>query len=138
VNLTGVFCCMKYEIQAMSARGGGSIVNISSVSGLVASPAQAAYVAAKHGLIGLSKAAALEYVKKGIRVNAICPAATRTEMVERWFAMPGVQERVLDTIPAGRIAEASEVAEAVLFLLSNKASFITGQALAVDGGYVAQ
>lgn len=138
VNLTGVFSCMKYQIPAMLAAGGGAIVNVSSVSGLVGGAGMAAYSASKHGLIGLTKAAALEYVKQGIRVNAVCPVATRTDMVERWFTLPGVRDRVLSTIPAGRIAEPEEVAAATTFLLSNDASFITGQALAIDGGYVAQ
>ncbi len=137
-NLTGVFNCMKHQIPAMLTRGGGAIVNVSSVSGIVGGAGQAAYVASKHGLIGLTKAAALEYVKQGVRINAVCPVATRTHMVERWFTMPGVQDHVLSTIPAGRIAEPDEVAAATAFLLSGEASFITGQSLAVDGGYVAQ
>jgi len=137
-NLTGVFHCMKNQIPAMLARGGGAIVNISSVSGLVGGVGQSAYVASKHGLIGLTKAAALEYVKRGIRINAVCPVATRTNLVERWFTLPGVQDRVLGGIPAGRIAEPDEVAAAAAFLLSAEAAFITGQSLAVDGGYVAQ
>lgn len=138
VNISGTFACMQHEIPQMIARGGGAIVNVSSVSGVVAGPGQSAYITAKHGLIGLTKAAALEYVKQGIRVNAVCPVATRTSMVERWFEMPGVRDRVLASIPAGRIAEPDEVAAATLFLLSNQASFVTGQALAVDGGFVAQ
>lgn len=137
-NLAGVFHCMKNQIPAMLARGGGAIVNISSVSGLVGGVGQSAYVASKHGLIGLAKAAALEYVKRGIRINAVCPVATRTNLVERWFTLPGVRDRVLGAIPAGRIAEPDEVASATAFLLSSEASFITGQSLAVDGGYVAQ
>lgn len=138
VNLGGVFCCMKHQIPAMLSRGRGAIVNVSSVSGLVGGQGQSAYVASKHGLIGLTRAAALEYVKQGIRINAVCPVATRTNMVERWFTMPGVKERVLSAIPAGRIAEPEEVAAATLFLLSDDASFVTGQSLAVDGGFVAQ
>ena len=138
LNLTGVFCCMKHQIPAMLSRGRGAIVNVSSVSGLVGSQGQSAYIASKHGLIGLTKAAALDYVKQGIRINAVCPVATRTDMVERWFTMPGVKERVLSVIPAGRIAEPEEVAAATLFLLSDDASFVTGQSLAVDGGFVAQ
>jgi len=137
-NLLGAFLSMKHEIPAMLANGGGAIVNTASVSGLVASPGQSAYIASKHGLLGLTKAAALEYAKQGIRVNAICPAATRTEMVKRWFAMPGVEERVTAAMPAGRIAEPEEVAKAVLFLSGDGSSYVSGHPLVIDGGFVAQ
>jgi NAD(P)-dependent dehydrogenase (short-subunit alcohol dehydrogenase family) len=137
-NLLGAFLSMKYEIPAMLSNGGGSIINTASVSGLVASPGQSAYIASKHGLLGLTKAAALEYAKNGIRVNAICPAATRTEMVKRWFSMPGVEERVTGAMPTGRIAEPDEVAKTVLFLSSEAASYVSGHPFVIDGGFVAQ
>ena len=137
-NLLGAFLSMKHEIPAMLANGGGAIINTASVSGLVASPGQSAYIASKHGLLGLTRAAALEYAKQGIRVNAICPAATRTEMVKRWFSMPGVEERVIAAMPPGRIAEPEEVAKAVLFLASESASYVSGHPLVIDGGFVAQ
>ena len=136
-NLTGAFLCMKHEIPAMLAGEGGSIINVSSVSGLKGSSGQAAYVASKHGLIGLTKGAALEYAKQKVRINALCPVATRTDMLKAWFASPGVEELVLSKMPSGRVAEPSEVANAALFLASDDSIFVTGQSLAVDGGFTA-
>lgn len=138
INLKGVFLSMKYQIPALLRRGGGAIVNNSSVGGVVAAPGMAAYQASKHGLLGLTKAAALENATKGIRVNAICPGATRSEMLERWFADPAVAVRVMGAIPMKRVAEPEEVARVALFLASTDASFITGHALAVEGGALAQ
>jgi NAD(P)-dependent dehydrogenase (short-subunit alcohol dehydrogenase family) len=138
VNLKGVFLSMKHEIPVILASGGGVIVNTSSIGGLIASPGQAAYQASKHGVLGLTKAAALEYAKRGLRVNAICPGPTRTEMVKRWFAMPGVEEKIVASIPCGRIAEPEEVAEAVVYLASGNSAFITGSSLVIDGGFVVQ
>jgi NAD(P)-dependent dehydrogenase (short-subunit alcohol dehydrogenase family) len=138
VNLTGVFLSMKYEIPAILRSGGGAIVNTSSVGGVVATAGLGAYQASKHGVIGLTKVAALEHAKSGIRVNAICPAATRSEMLESWFKAPGVEEHITAQHPIGRIAECDEVARAALFLAGPDSSFITGHALLVDGGLVAQ
>jgi NAD(P)-dependent dehydrogenase (short-subunit alcohol dehydrogenase family) len=138
IDLTGVFFCMKHEIVAMRANGGGAIVNTSSGLGLVAVANQSAYIAAKHGVLGLTKAAALEYVKEGIRVNAVCPGIIRTPMAERGIAgNPAVEEALAKIQPIGRLGEPEEVANAALFLLSDAASFITGESLAVDGGYLA-
>ena len=138
IDLTGVFFCMKHEVRAMRAGGGGAIVNTSSGLGLVAVANQSAYVAAKHGVIGLTKAAALEYVTEGIRVNAVCPGIIRTPMADRGIAgNPAVAEALAKLQPIGRLGEPEEVANAALFLLSDAASFITGEALAVDGGYLA-
>ncbi len=134
VNLKGVFLCMKYQIPAMLAAGGGAIVNTSSVGGLVATPGLSAYQASKHGLIGLTKVAALEFAKQNIRINAICPGGTRSEMFDKWIAIPEVNEALLAAHPIGRFADPGEQAQAALFLLSDAASFITGVALPVDGG----
>lgn len=134
INLKGVFLGLKYQIPAMLASGGGAIVNTSSVGGLVATPGLSAYQASKFGVIGLTKVAALEYAQQNIRVNAICPGATRSEMFDRWVADPDVNARVLAAHPIGRFSDPSEQAEAALFLLSDNASYLTGVALPVDGG----
>lgn len=136
VNLTGVFLSMKYEIPAMLASGGGSIVNMSSVAGQIGGPVGIAYYASKHGVIGATKAAAIEYSAKGIRVNAVCPAVIKTEMAEAF--PPEMEQTILAMHPIGRTGVPSEVAEAVTFLCSDKASFITGHALAVDGGLLSR
>jgi NAD(P)-dependent dehydrogenase (short-subunit alcohol dehydrogenase family) len=137
VMLTGVYHCLKMEIPAMLARGGGAIVNTSSGTGLVAYPEQPAYTAAKHGVIGLTKVAALDYGSKGIRVNAVCPGTARTPMVDRALAdVPALDGHLRALHPIGRIGEASEVAEAAVWLCTPAASFILGVALPVDGGYV--
>ncbi len=133
INLKGVWLCMKYEIPQMLKCGGKAIVNTSSTRGLSGLPDRAAYVASKHGVIGLTKSAALEYARAGVRVNAICPGVTRTSMVERLLATGWKQEPV----PMGRPATPEEVAEAVVWLCSDAASFVTGTALLVDGGYLA-
>jgi NAD(P)-dependent dehydrogenase (short-subunit alcohol dehydrogenase family) len=137
VMLTGVYRCMKAEIPAMRARGAGAIVNTASGTGLVAYPGQAAYTAAKHGVIGLTKVAALDHGPEGIRVNAICPGTARTPMVETALRHhPELAEQLARRHPIGRIAEASEIAEAAVWLCSPAASFVLGAALPVDGGYV--
>jgi NAD(P)-dependent dehydrogenase (short-subunit alcohol dehydrogenase family) len=138
VNVKGVFFCMKHEIAAMLKTGGGAIVNTSSIGGLVGGPGQGAYQASKHAVVGMTKVAALEFAKRGVRVNAVCPAVTRSEMADAWLDTPESLARLQAMHPIGRIAEADEVARAVLFLVSDDASFVTGQALAVDGGFVAQ
>ena len=138
VNLKGAFLSMKHEIPAMLAGGGGSVINVASIGGLIASAGQAAYQASKHGLIGLTKAAALEYAPQGIRVNAICPGPVRTDMIKRWFAMPGVEEKILGSIPLGRIAEPEEIGKAAVYLASVDAGFITGASMVLDGGFIIQ
>lgn len=140
VNLKGVWLCMKYEIRQMLKQGRGAIVNMSSVSGLAGDPDHPAYGASKHGASGLTKTAALEYGRADIRVNAVCPAAIRTPMIERTLqAQPELSWQSLASgHPMGRIGEPEEVAEAVLWLCSDAASFVTGHLLVLDGGLVAQ
>ena len=139
INLKGVWLCMKYEIPPMLKQGSGAIVNTASVAGLVGLPGFSAYVAAKHGVNGLTKTAALEYAKAGIRVNAVCPGAIRTPMFERGVRdNPGLEEQVRAMEPIGRMATPEEVGEAVVWLCSEAASFVTGLPMAVDGGWVAQ
>jgi NAD(P)-dependent dehydrogenase (short-subunit alcohol dehydrogenase family) len=139
VMLTGVYLCMKHEIPVMLANGGGAIVNTSSGAGLVGFPGQANYVAAKHGVLGLTKAAALEYISRGVRINAICPGTARSRMVEEWLQGSAEAERqVAGLHPIGRIADPNEIAAAVMWLCSDAASFVVGAALPVDGGYTAQ
>jgi NAD(P)-dependent dehydrogenase (short-subunit alcohol dehydrogenase family) len=138
VNLKGIFLAMKYEIPAMVGAGGGAIVNTASVAGLVGERGIGAYSASKHGVVGLTRAAALDYIGQGVRINAVCPGATRTRMLANWFQDPKVESFILSRHPIGRIAEPEEIARAVLFLASDDASFIVGQALAVDGGLTAQ
>ncbi|MEO5927029.1 MAG: 3-oxoacyl-ACP reductase FabG [Bryobacteraceae bacterium] len=136
INLTGVFLSMKYEIPAMLASGGGAIVNMSSVAGQVGGPVGIAYYASKHGVIGATKAAAIEFSAKGIRVNAVCPAVIETDMAD---AFPlAMRDALIAAHPIGRFGKAEEVAQTVLFLCSDKASFITGHALAIDGGLLSR
>jgi NAD(P)-dependent dehydrogenase (short-subunit alcohol dehydrogenase family) len=136
--LKGVFLCMKAELSVMLPAGSGVIVNNSSVDGQRAFPADAVYSAAKHGVLGLTKSAALQYIKKGIRINAVCPGWVLTPMIEPAMQeVPGIENEWLQHQPIGRLGRPEEVAEAVLYLCSDKASFITGTALAVDGGYLA-
>jgi NAD(P)-dependent dehydrogenase (short-subunit alcohol dehydrogenase family) len=139
IMLSGVFYGMKYEIPAILRAGGGAIVNTSSGAGLVGFPGMAAYVAAKHGVIGLTRTAALEWGARGIRINAICPGTARSRMVDEWLGSdPGHEAQVAALHPIGRIAEPREIAEAVLWLCSPGASFVSGAALPVDGGYTAR
>ncbi len=137
VNLKGVFLSMKYEIPAILQSGGGAIVNMSSVAGQIGGVAGAAYYASKHGVIGLTKAAAMENATRGIRVNALCPAVIKTDMPAAAFP-PEVQPALLAAHPMGRFGEPEEVALAVIWLCSDAASFITGHALPVDGGLLAR
>ncbi|MEU9130485.1 glucose 1-dehydrogenase [Kitasatospora sp. NPDC048540] len=136
-NVRGVFNCLRPEIAAMLAGGtGGAIVNTSSTGGLVATPVAAPYVVSKHAVIGLTKAAAAEYGGQGIRVNAIAPGTTRSEMVADWFAQnPGAEEMLHRATPQPRTAEPEEIAEAAAWLCSERASYVTGATLAVDGGF---
>lgn len=136
VMLTGVFYCMKHEIPAMRRGGGGAIVNTSSGAGLIGVPNQADYVAAKHGVIGLTKSAALENIGHNVRINAICPGTARSRMVSGWLQGSEEAERqIADLHPIGRIAEPEEIARAVCWLLSDDASFVVGSAMTADGGY---
>jgi NAD(P)-dependent dehydrogenase (short-subunit alcohol dehydrogenase family) len=130
---------MKYELKQMLAQGGGSIVNTASVAGLVGMSHAAAYSAAKSGVIGLTKNAAIEYARNNIRINAVCPGGVRTHMTESAdHALPGFLDRLAKLEPMGRVAEPEEIASAVVWLSSDGASFMTGHALPVDGGYVAR
>ena len=139
VNLKGVWLCMREEIPRMLKQGGGAIVNCSSVAGVVGFPGIAAYTASKHGLIGLTKTAALEYATRGIRVNAVCPGVIRTPMVERFTrGDPEAEAQLVASEPVGRMGTPDEVAAAVLWLCSDAASFVTGHAMVVDGGFVAR
>jgi NAD(P)-dependent dehydrogenase (short-subunit alcohol dehydrogenase family) len=139
VNLTGVWLCLKYEIRQMLDQGGGSIVNNSSAAGLIGiSHGLAAYVAAKHGVIGVTRAAALEYATRGIRVNAVCPGAVRTPMLAAAIDKGLLSEADACSMePIGRLATPDEVAEAVAWLCSDAASYITGHPMTVDGGMTA-
>jgi NAD(P)-dependent dehydrogenase (short-subunit alcohol dehydrogenase family) len=138
-NLSGVFFCMKYEIAQMLKQGGGSIVNTSSIAGLVGGPRNSAYAAAKHGVAGLTKTAALEFAKANIRVNAVCPGFIRTPMLERALDRGIFDEsRLIERHPINRIGKPEEIAEAVVWLCSDAASFVTGVPMPVDGGYIAQ
>ena len=138
VNLTGVFLSMKYEIPALLARGGGAIVNMSSVAGLIGGVVGAAYHASKHGVIGLTKTAALDYAKDGIRVNAVCPAVITTDMASRLFYQdPEVAKQIVAMHPMGRVGTVDEVANAVVWLCSDQSGFITGETLRIDGGMLA-
>ncbi|TLX55545.1 short chain dehydrogenase [Stutzerimonas nosocomialis] len=138
VNVKGVWLCMKYQLPVMLAQGGGAIVNTASVAGLGAAPKMSIYAASKHAVIGLTKSAAIEYAKKQIRVNAVCPAVIDTDMFRRAYeADPRKAEFAAAMHPVGRIGKVEEVAGAVLYLCSDGAAFTTGQALAIDGGATA-
>jgi NAD(P)-dependent dehydrogenase (short-subunit alcohol dehydrogenase family) len=139
INLNAVYLGMKHQIPAILDSGGGAVVNTSSYAGLVAVPFASAYVASKHGVIGLTKAAAVEFGKKGVRVNAVCPGSARTKMnIERVAGNPAIEKAMTDVSPMKRFVEPEEVASAVLWLCSEDASFVNGHALAVDGGALAQ
>jgi NAD(P)-dependent dehydrogenase (short-subunit alcohol dehydrogenase family) len=138
INLTGVYLCMKHEIPAMKRGGGGAIVNTASVGGLIGTAGVTAYCATKHGVVGLTKSAALDHIKDGIRINAVCPGGTRTAMLSEWFKHPEVERAALAGTPIGRMADPIEIARTVLFLASEESSFMVGHALVADGGLTAQ
>jgi NAD(P)-dependent dehydrogenase (short-subunit alcohol dehydrogenase family) len=139
VDLTGTWLCMRAEIPHMLARGGGVIVNCASIAGLVGFPALPAYVASKHGVVGLTRSAALDYAQSGLRINAVCPGVIHTAMVERFTHGNAAAEAELTSgEPMGRMGTPEEIAAAVLWLVSDGSSFVTGQALAVDGGWTAR
>jgi NAD(P)-dependent dehydrogenase (short-subunit alcohol dehydrogenase family) len=135
VDLKGVFLCMKHEIAHMLQSGGGAIVNTASIAGLIAEPGISAYVAAKHGVIGLSKAAAVEYANQGIRINALAPGLVNTAMTKAWFDDPNMRAHFVANTPIGRVSQPAEIASMVLFLCSDFASFAVGQTFVIDGGY---
>jgi NAD(P)-dependent dehydrogenase (short-subunit alcohol dehydrogenase family) len=138
INLKGVWLCLKYEIRQMLAQGtGGAIVNMGSVTGLIGSVGAAAYSASKHGVIGLTKSAALENAKSGIRINAVCPGFAETPMADRIFRVPQIQKHIVSCHPIGRLAKPTEIAQAVAWMCSDRASFMTGQSLVLDGGFLA-
>src|SRR5919197_2871039 len=138
VNLTGVWLCMKYEIPQMLQQGSGTIVNTASAAGLVGTRGSSAYVASKHGVVGLTKTAALEYAKQGIRVNCVCPGYIQRPMTAPGMEDPARMALILASEPVGGVGQPEEVAEAVVWLCSDAASFVTGHTMTVDGGYVAQ
>jgi NAD(P)-dependent dehydrogenase (short-subunit alcohol dehydrogenase family) len=138
INLKGVWLCLKYEIRQMLKQGnGGAVVNMASIIGLIGSAGVAAYSASKHGVIGLTKTAALENAKSGIRINAVCPGFTETPMADRSLRAPAVRKYVLSCHPIGRLGKPIEIAEAVVWMCSDRASFMTGQSLVLDGGFLA-
>ena len=138
INLKGVWLCLKYEIRQMLKQGrGGAIVNMASVTGMVGAAGAAAYSASKHGVMGLTKSAALETARTKIRINAVCPAVVETAMGERLFSAPAVHKYVLSCHPIGRFGKTTEIAEAVVWMCSERASFMTGQSLVLDGGFLA-
>jgi len=142
VDLNGVFLCTKHELRVMAAQGSGAILNMASAAGLIGWAGASGYVAAKHGVVGLSKAAAVEFAPQGVRVNAICPAYTETPMVADLFENilggdPANVDAARANHPIGRFAQPEEIAAACVWLLSDKASFVTGTAMSVDGGYTA-
>ncbi|MGK7942608.1 MAG: SDR family oxidoreductase [Crocosphaera sp.] len=137
VNVKGVFFCLKYELEQMLKQGEGSIVNCASILGLVGLAPLSLYTSSKHAVLGLTKTAALEVAESNIRVNAVCPGVIKTEMAEPFFEIPFFKEFIKNH-PIGRVGTPEEVANAVIFLCSNKASFMTGENIVIDGGFIAQ
>lgn len=138
INLKGIWLCLKYEIQQMLKQGGGgAIVNMASVAGLIGSPGFATYCASKHGVMGLTKSAALETARSGIRINVVCPAVIETPMGERIFGGADIRPYAVGLHPIGRFGKPMEIAEAVVWMCSDRASFMTGQSLVLDGGFLA-
>jgi NAD(P)-dependent dehydrogenase (short-subunit alcohol dehydrogenase family) len=138
INVRGLFLCMKYELQQMITQGSGVIVNNSSISGLFAFPGTSPYVASKHAVMGLTRAAALDYAKQDIRINAVNPGLINTETLDRFTNKdPTLEQQLASLVPSGRIGKPEEIAAAVVFLCSDAASYMTGQSLVLDGGYTA-
>jgi NAD(P)-dependent dehydrogenase (short-subunit alcohol dehydrogenase family) len=138
INLKGTWLCLKYEIQQMLKQGGGgAIVNMASVAGLIGAAGFATYCASKHGVMALTKSAALETAQSGIRINVVCPAVIETPMAERIFGEPEIRKHFIGMHPIGRFGTPMEVAEAVVWMCSDRASFMTGQSLVLDGGFLA-
>ena len=138
VNVDGVFYCMQAEIQQMLAQERGVIINVASIAGLRGLPNSAPYTASKHAVIGLTKAAALEYARKNIRINAVCPVFTRTPLVEKMFEVDAsYEQKLMNTIPMKRYGTPEDIAAAIIWLCSDQSSFITGQAVPLDGGMTA-
>jgi NAD(P)-dependent dehydrogenase (short-subunit alcohol dehydrogenase family) len=136
INLRGVWNCMKYELRQMRGQGSGAVVNNSSIGGLIGIAGRATYHASKHGVLGLTKSAALEYASRGIRVNAVCPGTIETPMVKEMLAKePDEMREIMRDVPIGRLGRPEEIAAGVLWLCSPGASFVIGHALVVDGGY---
>ena len=139
VNLGGVFLCMKHELPVMQRQGAGAIVNTASGAGIVATPFMASYCASKHAILGLTKTAAVENARSGVRINAICPGSTDTPMLRASMKLdPSVEKMILASMPGGRLGRAEEIAEAAVWLCSERASFVSGESLLVDGGSVAR
>jgi NAD(P)-dependent dehydrogenase (short-subunit alcohol dehydrogenase family) len=139
INLTGVFLCLKHEIPVMQEQGSGAIVNMASGAGVIAVPGLSPYCASKHGVLGLTKTAAVENARTGVRVNAVCPGSTDTPMLRAAMARdPRMEKLILGSTPSGRLARAEEVAEAAVWLCSDRASFVSGDTLLVDGAAVAR
>ena len=137
LNLTGVFLCMKHELRVMAPAGRGAIVNTSSGAGVIGFPSLPHYVASKHGVLGLTKTAAQEYARSGIRVNAICPGTTDTPMMQAFIGGdPGIEKVMKRTVPTGELGRPEQIAEAVVWLCSDRASFVNGDTMLVDGGTV--
>jgi NAD(P)-dependent dehydrogenase (short-subunit alcohol dehydrogenase family) len=139
VNLTGVFLCMRAELPPMRAQGAGAIVNLSSGAGVIGAPGLAHYCASKHGILGLTRTAALENARAGVRVNAVCPGSTDTPMLQGFMSRSdAARKMILSSVPSGRLGTPEEIAEAVVWLCSDRASYVTGESLLVDGGAVAR
>ncbi len=138
-NLTSIFLCMKHEIRAMLKQGGGAIVNTASGAGVVATPTLSSYCSSKHGVLGLTKTAAVENARTGIRVNALCPGSIDTPMLQRYMGNnPGIEKLIRAGQPGGRLGRPEEIAEAAVWLLSDRASFVSGASLFVDGGAISR
>lgn len=137
VNLTGVMMCMREEVEVMLKQGGGAIVNTASINGLVGNPSQPGYTATKHGVVGLTRHGALRWAKAGIRVNAVCPGVIETPMTAPLVANPEMWQVIDSMTPMGRMGKAEEIAEAVVWLCSDAASFVTGHPMVIDGGAIA-